>query len=858
MLLRERAPRSLPGGGVYQRLTSPASNTQQGAGEQAVESASVQSRHVGSVPSCGGLPPHSAYTPGVRWLLPLSILLCSGCGNPADGDSCPWFVQCGTYEGLSCAGCDDGDSCTADTCDDGFCRHIPTGECCTPRCDVPDGGVVHVQTLMRGTGGLPGPLGPRDVIATSDQAHVYVAATRGGQVVHLVRDSDLRWGEAVDCGGPEALALSPDERVLYAAGAQGLVVAERAEDTGRVIPRSLHEPAFGLLSTPAALLSVDGTTLRSWTHPEAGGFALTPIDTATDPALAGARSLVAVSDSHVAVAGFGTSVVSLWRLADLGYVGAVSEGAGLDHPSDVVFDDGRVYVAGYCDHDVAILRVEDNALLHVGALWGTEAEGERVDGCTVVQPEGDPSESEAPEMLRLEHPTALAITGDGRLAVAGKSLAYEVILYDIEGDTLVPSAALSGRPPVHDYSDQPFHLVPTDLPDPFYFQPTEFRTSAALRAVGDHLYAASELSNFIASIVGARAEQFVQRGDGGITAAPGAYNVDLSGDGKHLYVAGRTHGVIGAFAVGEGGALTEVVAQGAPDEILDGAMTNVGMTKDGTQVLAVDAFLPFLNVYDRHVEAGTPTWRYRTPIPDCDGGPALAVDVMLSPDDRSVYVADFQDKTKSCIVAWQRAADGTLGEPVRYDDAPLAGIESIVLTRDGAHLYAASFVAASVAHYRRGDDGGLTAQDPMELAALHGAEFLALSPDETHLYVTSPVTHRLLWFLRDADGTLTYGDTLDRDDAPLKGAAGLAVSSDGRFIYVAARLDNAVNVFEQVESELVVHRQAITGLPGLVWANGIALTPDDKVLLTSAVAPSAVSSFRVIRAGQDGCGGTCP
>jgi len=169
--------------------------------------------------------------------------------------------------------------------------------------------------------------------------------------------------------------------------------------------------------------------------------------------------------------------------------------------------------------------------------------------------------------------------------------------------------------------------------------------------------------------------------------------------------------------------------------------------------------------------------------------------------------------------------------------APLA----IVVTPDGKHVYAASqqrdpVTLSAIALFARDPDSGLLTQLPGARGcvsedpgagdctpgiALQSVRNLAVSRDGRHVYAASE-SDAVAVFARDAvtgdlrqlpeprgcisqsgsGGRCTQGKALD-------GAEGIAISRDGRFVYVASETSRAVAVFARNRST-----GALTQLPG--------------------------------------------
>jgi DNA-binding beta-propeller fold protein YncE len=180
-----------------------------------------------------------------------------------------------------------------------------------------------------------------------------------------------------------------------------------------------------------------------------------------------------------------------------------------------------------------------------------------------------------------------------------------------------------------------------------------------------------------------------------------------------------------------------------------------------------------------------------------------------------------------------------------------------------------------------------------EAPGLDGARAVAVSPDGRSVYVASSTDDSVSCFDRAADGTLTpagcFEDTgLDgcgtgaANETPgLDGASGVAVSPDGRSVYVTAvnddsvvRFDRAadgtitpVGCFEDAGEEDGCGAGAAAHVPGLHGARGIAISMDGtSVYVVSSTVDAAIVRF--VRApggaltpagciedtGLDGCG----
>ena len=220
---------------------------------------------------------------------------------------------------------------------------------------------------------------------------------------------------------------------------------------------------------------------------------------------------------------------------------------------------------------------------------------------------------------------------------------------------------------------------------------------------------------------------------------------------------------------------------------------------------------------------------------DLDGAPLNgATGVAVSPDGTSVYVAS---TSSSSIAGFQRiGAEGQIAFGSCWAQSsptmqgcqplyagPLAGARDAVVSPDGKSVYVAVPEAGAVVHFRRSEaDGKLTFAScyrafentfdtcvDLPGAPTIGARGIGVSPDGGSLYVAGATGESVAWFsLAAGDGKPTYqgclADTdefgqgcVDLPDRPLRGAQSIALSADGRSVYVASESSNSVARFDR-------------------------------------------------------------
>ena len=219
----------------------------------------------------------------------------------------------------------------------------------------------------------------------------------------------------------------------------------------------------------------------------------------------------------------------------------------------------------------------------------------------------------------------------------------------------------------------------------------------------------------------------------------------------------------------------------------------------------------------------------------CAGAPGLdqASSVATSSDGKSVYVASFSNHA---IVRFNRNTTTgalTFGECIEAvtdiegttcSDAPgLLGATSVAVSADGKSVYLASLTDDTIVRFNRnttsGDigfaecfqdktDSPTDASECTDTSGLNGARWVAVSSDGRSLYVASVADDAVARFNRNATtGALTFAGCLDDEDtgseAACPGAPGLAnvnsveVSRDGRSLYAAGSEDDAIVRFNR-------------------------------------------------------------
>ena len=211
-----------------------------------------------------------------------------------------------------------------------------------------------------------------------------------------------------------------------------------------------------------------------------------------------------------------------------------------------------------------------------------------------------------------------------------------------------------------------------------------------------------------------------------------------------------------------------------------------------------------------------------------------ALTVAVSPDDKNVYVASAGADSggSNAVVAFSRAGD------------------------TGA-LTSLGCVSDSGGDGRPGTDGFCTNGD-----ALLGASGIAVSPDGRNVYVSSHSSNGVAWMARDAaDGKLNPAGCIknfpraDRCRAGfgLEGTSGVAVSPDGKNVYVTADTPGSVSVFSRdadsgnLEPVMCGSDTGSDGLctdgTALLGASSVVVAPDGRQVFVTAEGIGGVTAY---------------
>jgi DNA-binding beta-propeller fold protein YncE len=391
----------------------------------------------------------------------------------------------------------------------------------------------------------------------------------------------------------------------------------------------------------------------------------------------------------------------------------------------------------------------------------------------------------------------------------------------------------------------------------------------------------------------------------------GSRAIAVSPDGKNVYVAASKSDAIAVFRPRRGGGLAQlggaggcIAASGA-----DGCSTAIGLdgpnsvavSPDGRNVYATSRASNSLSVFQRNQKTGALTQLPASagcvagvPIPVCAVGRALVGPdvVVISPKGENVYVGSFFG---NAVAVFDRdPVSGALTQPGDSSGCIAEAIsgcalgiglgapEGMAISGDGASVYVASALSNAVVTLARDqatgnltqatDGSGCIANSALSGCTtgveLEGANAVAFNPGGD-VYVTSLFSNSVTAFSRSrATGGLAQkqgtagclvwlravGCSFGR---ALRAPEGIAISPDGKNVYVAAFANSSIDVFDRGKRFGKVTQkagrrgcQAPRSAPGCTPAralrgvSSIALSPGGRYLYSTSFGSDAVNVFR--------------
>jgi 6-phosphogluconolactonase (cycloisomerase 2 family) len=350
-------------------------------------------------------------------------------------------------------------------------------------------------------------------------------------------------------------------------------------------------------------------------------------------------------------------------------------------------------------------------------------------------------------------------------------------------------------------------------------------------------------------------------GQGGVDGLAQAYDVFASPDGNNVYVKGDGDSAVATFNRNAKGKLSFVNAkfdgQGGVDGIQGGG--DVAVSPDGKNVYATGNGDSAIATFKRQSNGKLKFVNAKFDGADGVDGLAGAYLIAISPDGKNVYVGGYDE---GAIAVFKRKQDGKLKFLNAIFDGQggvdgLANIFGITVSPDGKNVYATGEDDNAVATFKRNKQNGkLTFVEELidgqnGVDGIGSADGVAVSRDGDNVYVVSDGDSAIATFKRKQNGKLDFVNAKFDDQGGVNGlsqAYDLAVSRDGRNVYVAGCSDNAIATFKRKDNGKLSFVNAKVdgqgGVDGMACGWRVTMPRDDKNVYVAAYDDSAVATFK--------------
>ncbi len=312
----------------------------------------------------------------------------------------------------------------------------------------------------------------------------------------------------------------------------------------------------------------------------------------------------------------------------------------------------------------------------------------------------------------------------------------------------------------------------------------------------------------------------VVNGADGITHMQSAFGVDVSLDGKNVYVASPSSNAIVTFSRDASTGLLSLIDEDYSGFTLDG-FVSVSVSPDGKTVYGIAGNTP-------------------------DGIVAFSRDETTG---KLTFLAEYSDATYNY-----------LGQAFSPTESP---INNLAFTAAGDFIFITSTDDNSVATFSRNTNTGTltfvgAVVDGVDgVDGIQGASSLYLTPDNKHLYVSGQNENSLATFsINSLTGSLTY---VNKITDGIDGVNSIATprasggSPDGRYVYVSGYADNAITAFERNSTTglLTQVEVAINGVSGDGYAgpNGMITDQNNRHLYLCGSTEPGLAVFQLTSPG---------
>ncbi|MBB5207154.1 beta-propeller fold lactonase family protein [Chiayiivirga flava] len=750
-----------------------------------------------------------------------------------------------------------------------------------------------VSRLLNDAGGVSGMGGVRALAFDASGTHLYVLAAGSGNLVHFTRDPGtgaLTFAQAVSGSGVTGatrLRRSPDGAAIYVAGASADAIARFTVDAASGVPAFAGVVTLGDEAplTGGQVLGLDGVA-----------------DVIVSP---DGEQLYAVSSIDNALATFVRDPAPQPDTSDLAYADVIFDGLGGVAPGDAVtyvirvqnngpsavpsarvsdpFPSQFASVQWTCsggggggcppsgngniDEDGIALPVGGSVTFLATGVVSNTAGGRLVNTATVAAlgvSDPDPSNNSATDGNTVLSPAMdlVATVDDGAtVSIPGDRIDYNVRIANL-GPTYASAVTLHDNVPPALY-DVAWTCSPTPVPgvlDLFQSVLDSGATSTvqalALDPLGNHAYAAGTRDGAGTVIAyrrdplngGLTESRLYANGSDGVLGIGGAADLLLSGDARHLYVAGRSSDSIALFSRDAVTGELSFVTQYQDGELgIDGlgGVTALARSADGRHLYAAGALDDAIVVFGINAGNGalTTLGLVRQSQAGVDGLNGIS-DLALSADGLTVFAVARDNQSLAAFA--RNPATGLLAfadviQNFELETDALLDPASMLVADGRVFVAAAGGDQVGIFEF---DDNAFTFDASIEngvdgVSGLVQPRALVFDPDQKRLYVAGSGGLALFSLLGTEPVQL---DAYLPVDAPvLTGAAALALSADARQLYTGANdVAGGIGVWARERGS----RCPVSG-PQALGGTQIDIAPDGHVdfAIGGEIFPNALGSL---------------
>jgi len=336
---------------------------------------------------------------------------------------------------------------------------------------------------------------------------------------------------------------------------------------------------------------------------------------------------------------------------------------------------------------------------------------------------------------------------------------------------------------------------------------------------GRHVYVAGYLDNAIAmfSREGRRGTlQFWEIQKDGVKEVDGLSrpaSIVLSPDGRYVYAAGYLDNAVAAFRRNETtGKLGFIEIQKDGVGSVDGlsGIWSVALSPDGRNLYTASYWDNSVGVFDRNSKNGALRFLefHKDGVDGVDGLDGLYA-VTVSPDGKNVYASSWRDAAVTVFSRNKNTGRLNFIEVHKYGVHGLEGLNaavSVTVSPEGKHVYVAGYRDNSVTVFKRNSDTGSLSFVEVHkdgfggVDGLYRAVHVVMDSEGKQLYVAGFWDSAIAVFNRDeVTGKLRFVRVYKNGIEGITGIEGpwhVNLSPDGKHLYVAGFLEDAVAVFE--------------------------------------------------------------